>query len=493
MTGSSEDKMAKFKFYQSDPNYLLPQRIGDLIPEDDIAWIILEIVDRLDLSKIANKYSHLGCDGFHPSLLLKIIFYGVATGNRSSRRIARLAKKDLAGIMLCGGEKPSWRTVARFLKANETEVKDLFLQVLQICISLDMVGFGHFCLDGTKIKANAHKSNSLSTETIEKKIAKLKVEITDAIGEVNTNDRAENEQYGESTPDDLPAGISSKKERLRKLTQALEELKTKADVKGKKLQSSDLYNFADPDSGLMKTSRNGFQQCYNHQLVVDAQERVIVAYTTSSNSRDNEQLKQTMEESSSNIARVPEKLSADTGYFSGENLAYFEDKPTDAYICPDQKVDDYHKEKFVYDSQNDLYICPSGRQLIYHRKQRKEAGKIVKVYWGDCSDCQYSSSCIKKSKKGRRQIERDKYDLLREEMRAKFANEQTKKIYALRKEIVEPVCGQIKQQQNFQQHLRKNLKSATCEFGLACLVYNVKRIWHKYNDFQGAKTALAKI
>jgi transposase len=484
--------MARFKFYQSDPTFLLPQRVGDMIPDDDISWVIMEVVDRLDVSMITNKYSVKGCDGFHPTLLLKLIFYGVATGNRSSRKIARLARKDVGGIMLCGGQKPSWRTIARFLKVNEIEVKKLFLQVLQLCIALDMISFGQFSLDGTKIKANAFKGGSIKAEVIEKRILALNTEIEQALSELQTNDQTENAQYGQSTADELPQEIRSKQKRLEKLDQALTELKARAETKGEKLQPDDRYNFVDPDSRLMKTSRNGYQQCYNHQAIVDGKERVIVAYTTSQEANDREQLQPTLKESKTNTGRDPEKLIADTGYFSGKNLAGLKESPIDAYICPEQEVHDYHKDKFTYDVNRDLYICPVNRELAYRSTRKKRKDTIVRIYWGDCAGCPNCSKCIK-SKTGKRQIERDQHEPLREKMRVKFQTDKAKEIFSLRKELSEPVFGQIKQQQNFQQHLHRGLNPVNSEFGLVCLVYNIKRIWHKYEDYPATRNALESL
>lgn len=481
-----------FRFHQSDPDFLLPLRIGDLIPQDDISWIILEIVDRLDVTKITVRYSDIGTDAFDPRLLLKLIFYGVATGNRSSRKIARLALKDLGGMMLCGVDHPSWRTVARFIQNNQNEVSNLFVQVLQICISLGMVSFGHLSLDGTKIKADASKFQYMTAAKMQKKVAELTAEIEQAFQEITTNDVLENQQYGEKTADVLPKEISEKKERIEKLNYALNELKTRAKAKGEAVKPGDQYNFSDPDSRPMKTSRSGIQQCYNHQIIVDSQERVITAYTTSSESSDAEQLKPTLEESKTNTGKNPEKLSSDTGYFSGTNLAVIVEENIDGYICPERKIGVYHKLNFKYDSQQDLYICPDGRELKYFSKNVKTGGKRVKLYSGDCSGCPHQSKCTK-AKSGNRQVERDDYDSLRERMRAKFETESAKEIYSHRKELPEPVFGQIKQQQNFHQHLYKGLKPANNEFGLACLVYNIKRIWHKYNDYQGTRDALDKL
>lgn len=78
-------------------------------------------------------------------------------------------------------------------------------------------------------------------------------------------------------------------------------------------------------------------------------------------------------------------------------------------------------------------------------------------------------------------------------MRAKFQTDKAKEIFSHRKELSEPVFGQIKQQQKFQQHLRRGPNSVNSEFGLVCLVYNIKRIWHKYKNYQGTRNALESL
>lgn len=484
--------MSGFIGYQSDPEFLIPQRIGDLIPEDDLSWVVLEVTDKLDISAIINRYSFLGTNALHPRMLLKLIFYGIGTGNRSSRKIARLAAKDLGGIMLCGGQRPSWRTIARFILDKQDQVHDLFLQVLQLCISLGMVNFGHFSLDGTKIKANASKHSAMSAGRMKKEVADLTEEITKALNELQANDVIETQQFGDKTSDELPEELSRKQARLNKLNYALAELEKRAQAKGKKLDPKDQYNFTDPESRMMITRKDGPQQCYNHQIIVDSQERVITAYTTSQASNDIEQLVPTLEESEANTGQEPEKLSGDTGYFSGTNLKHLEAKMIDGYICPEKQVGEYDKTKFHYDSKRDVYICPNNRELACAWKKIRDGQMIDSQYVGDCTGCAHQGKCTK-SKTGNRTINRDQYDPLREQMRAKFQTEAGQEVYSHRKELPEPVFGQIKQQQAFHQHLRHGLKGANNEFGLACLVYNIKRIWHRYTNFQGARKTLSGI
>jgi hypothetical protein len=354
-----------------------------------------------------------------------------------------------------------------------------------------MVSFGHFSLDGTKVKANAFSNCSLTAETIQKRINDLVVEIEQAITEIKSNDQTENKLFGESTPDELPKEISFKQERLKKLEEALKELETRAETNGQSLKPNDRYNFADPDSRLMKTSRSGFQQAYNHQVMVDDQERVIVSYTTSQQSCDAEELEPAIKEMVGNIHRYPEILTADKGYYSGKNLTQLEKTPIDAYICLPEEEGQFLKENFRYDAGRDLYICPDNREMTF-RRQRKKRNVISRIYWGDCSDCPNTAKCIK-SRSGRRQIERNQYDPLREKMRAKLATEEGKKIYDRRKELSEPVFGQLKQQQNFHQHLWRGLATVNSELGLVCTAYNIKRIWHKFKNLQDLRNGLGNL
>lgn len=467
--------------YQSNSQFVLPPRVGDLIPQDDLCWVTSEVVDMLDLSGIKDKYSEYGTDGYHPGMLLKLVLYGVATGHRSSRKLARLAAFDVRGIMLCGGLRPAWRTINRFITSNYDEVKNLFRQVLAICQELGMVGFGHLTLDGTKVKASASKSKNKTLDRLEKDLSKLTEEIGAALAEIRKNDEQE-------TDGELPDELKDKAERKARMEHAVAVLKTRQkEEAGSKAELR--YNETDPDSRLMKTSRNGYQQCYNHQVAVDTEANVITAYETTHEGSDINQLPPVLAASEANTGKKHEAVSADTGYFTGESLEYLKKEEIDGYICPEREAGAYHKSKFGYDEERDLYTCPAGRELIYVETKKKQAGKVVRVYSGDCSGCPHQRACVK-SKTGNRQVERDQYDHLREEMREKLQTDRGKAAYGRRKETVEPVIGQLKMRQDFTQHYRRGLRAADAEYGLVCLAHNLKRIWHKLMDCQGAGVAL---
>jgi transposase len=467
--------------YRSNPQFVLPPRVGDFIPQDDLCWVTAEVVDMLDLSGIKGKYSDYGTNGYHPGMLLKLVLYGVATGHRSSRKLARLAAFDVRGIMLCGGLRPAWRTINRFIADNYDEVRDLFCQVLKICKELGLVGFGHLAIDGTKVKAAASKNKNKTIDRLEKDLAKLKEEIGRALTEIRANDEQEND-------DELPQELKDKAKRKKKIEQAIIELKARQQEESDS-KAELRHNETDPDSRLMRTSRNGYQQCYNHQVAVDTETNVITAYGTSQDASDINQMQPTLKASEANTGQKHKAASADTGYFSGENLDYLKKEEIDGHVCPEREAGAYHKSKFVYNEECDLYVCPAGRELSYVETKKKQAGKAVRIYSGDCSGCPHQKACVK-SKTGNRQVERDQYDHLREEMREKLKTDRGKTVYGRRKETVEPVIGQLKMRQDFTQHHRKGLKAAGAEFGLICLAHNLKRIWHKYKDCQGARAAL---
>lgn len=474
--------MGTFRPYQSDPTFLLPLRVGDQIPRDDVSWVILEVVDRLNLTALIERYSNHGVEGYHPALLLKLICFGVAIGVRSSRKLATLCTMDVRGLMLCGGLHPAWRTIARFIQDNQDVVPGLFCQVVKICNDLGMVGFKHLSLDGTKVKAAASKNKNRTADGLERDLAKLRDQVSKALAEILENDEQE-------TDEGMPEDLRDPQKRIKKIEKAIADMKAREAEKKAESKAEAKYNMTDPESRLMRTSKDGYQQCYNHQIAVDEKEMVITAYGTSQDASDINLLQQTVEASQANSGRKHEQLTVDTGYFSGENLEYLQKEEIDGYVCPEHDTGRFHKSKFRYDQERDLYVCPAGRELIFTKTKPKGRDKEVRLYCGDCTDCPHNKDCVK-SKSGHRQVERDRYDDLREAMRAKMRTESAQEVYRRRKELVEPVIGQLKTRANFDRHLRKGQKAADAEIGLVCLVHNIKRIWHKYKDYQGVMAAL---
>src|SRR3990170_6796948 len=147
--------MMSFKEYNQDQPFLLPLSLHDFLTEGHLAHVVNEVINELSLEELYAKYSDLGCAAYHPQMMLKVLFYGYATGERSSRVIAHRVKSDVACMYLSALQQPDFRTINRFRKDNTEILRDLFVQIVRVCVEMGMVSVGTIAIDGTKLKANA--------------------------------------------------------------------------------------------------------------------------------------------------------------------------------------------------------------------------------------------------------------------------------------------------------------------------------------------------
>ena len=137
--------------------YLLPPSLTDWLPEDHLAWFVLDAVEQIDLSQFYKKYrtDGVGNSAFNPSMMVGLLIYSYCTGERSSRRIEKHCQTDVAYRVITANLSPDHSTISRFRKNNESYLKGLFLEILRLCSEAGLVKLGNVSLDGTKIKSNA--------------------------------------------------------------------------------------------------------------------------------------------------------------------------------------------------------------------------------------------------------------------------------------------------------------------------------------------------
>ena len=182
-----------FKSCEQDEGMLFPAHLGDLIGEDHLARAVSEVVDKLDIRAITGTYSDLGQKAYHPRMMLKLLYYGYASGVRSSRMIAKGIKETIPFMWLAGRRQPDFRTISDFRKNHIDKINGLFVQIVRICCGMGMVKSGHWSIDGTKVKANASKSNWVEREAVEKELERVRAEISEALAEAEAIDAAEDE------------------------------------------------------------------------------------------------------------------------------------------------------------------------------------------------------------------------------------------------------------------------------------------------------------
>lgn len=481
----------RLKNKPTEQGELLPTYTSDLIGKDHPARILSSIVDTLDLSVLYSKYSWEGGETYHPKSMLKVLFYGYSHGTRSSRKISQACRENFVYMYLASGIRPDFRTINLFRKDNFDILKAIFKQIVKLCYQLEMISFGTICLDGTKIRANASRHRIVQRDKLEQMMDKLDEEIEQMLEEAEEVDTQEDEEYGESNDGtEVPDNLKTAKRRKETIGKLLKELK------GKNIKQ---INMTDKDSRLIK-SKGRYELSYNGQCATENQ--VILAYHLSNQEADTGQLVPMVDELET-IARPlngkdeypleDSKLLTDAGYDSGKNLSHLKERRIDGYVT-NQMASVYQKErigiisprpftkdKFSYKKKNDLYICPAGEKL-YPVERRKKAMKTyvrheIRYKCRSCHDCGHQKECVR-SKSGYRQITRTiEYDPYREEIDKKLNTETGKHILNKRKTDIEPAFGQMKTitfgQNGF---LLRGSEKVKGEFGLACIVHNIRKI-----------------
>jgi transposase len=151
---------------------LLPPSLRDWLAEDRLAWFVLDIVDQLDLEPFYGVYRRdgWGAAAHDPRMMVALLVYAYCIGERSSRKIERRCREDVAFRVITANQVPDHATIARFRVRHEAALGDLFGQVLALCADGGMVSVGVIAVDGTKVHANASRDQNLDHEQIARKI-----------------------------------------------------------------------------------------------------------------------------------------------------------------------------------------------------------------------------------------------------------------------------------------------------------------------------------
>jgi transposase len=187
-----------------DQPLLLPPDLHDWLEEDHLAWFVIEAIEEFDLDAFYASYradGH-GRAAHEPKMMLTLLTYAYAVGERSSRGIERRCREDVAFRVICANQVPDHATIARFRVRHEQALSDIFGQVLGLCAEAGLVHTGVLAVDGSKFAAAAFDSAIRTYEQIAQEVLAEAAEI----------DRAEDERYGEARGDELPEHVASAKE-----------------------------------------------------------------------------------------------------------------------------------------------------------------------------------------------------------------------------------------------------------------------------------------
>jgi transposase len=396
---------------------------------------VSDLIDALDLSAITAVYEdeERGYPPYHPVMLTKVLVYGYCVGVFSSRRIQRRLIEDIPFRVLAAGNEPDFRTIADFRKIHLTALRGLFEQVLQMARDLGALRVGRVALDGSKVKANASKHKAMSYDRLPQKRRQLRAEVEELLAQAEATDAAEDAEHGaDRRGDELPAELQRRESRLARIREAKRALEARAKAAAAaadppadtaKPDPKAQYNFTDPESRIMK-GPDGFVQAYNTQIAVDEQQ-LIVGQAVTQETNDKRQLLPMVTVIATQSGLTPTQLLADAGYCSDENLAAIAATPIDAYISTRKQK---HGER--------PGPCPRG-------PLPKTATRV-------------------------------------DRMSRKLHRKVGAAVYAMRKAIVEPVFGQIKQARGFRQFLLRGFEKVQGEWSLVCTTHNILKLYRRY-------------
>jgi transposase len=203
-----------------EQSFLLPPSLLEWLPEDHLVWTILDAVAELDLSAFYAAYradGH-GRPAYEPSMMVALLLYAYARGNRSSRGIERECVEDVGYRVICANLVPDHSTIAEFRRRHESALADLFGGVLRLCQKAGLVRVGVIAIDGTKLHANASHHNNLDYERLTRAI----------LAEADRVDREEDERLGRARGDELPVELSTAEGRRAALREARRQLEREA-------------------------------------------------------------------------------------------------------------------------------------------------------------------------------------------------------------------------------------------------------------------------
>lgn len=433
---------------------LLPPDLRDWVADDDMVHFVITAVEGMRLSTFKVNHRGTGSEQFPPRMMLALLIYCYANGIFSSRRIERATYRDVGVRYLTADTHPDHDTICTFRRENFEAVGEAFLHVLQLARELGVLKVGTVSVDGTHIKANASKDKNVRYDRAGELEQQLRDDIQELLAKAEQTDR-QDEADGQSLPDE----IARRERLLEKMQQARAQLeqraKQRADAeqaeyekkvrerderKGKNKgpkpkppkdtpEDKEQINLTDADSNLMrKSKREGYTQSYNAQAAVDADgTQLILSDHVSTCASDANELIPALDGVPDQIGTIVAAL-ADSGYVNG-----------DAF-------DDLQKDI-------DLYVAVS-----------REENHSQRTY-----DYRPASARDKPSK--------TITDPRLLAMREKLQTDEGRRLYAKRKQTVEPVFGIIKEVLGFRQFLLRGLEKVKGEWSLVCLAYNVKRLW----------------
>jgi transposase len=399
--------MSRFLAYNPDQAYLLPPNVKDVLGADHLAFFVHRVVERMDLSEFERAYSEEGGELYAPALMLKVWLYAYALGMTSARRLEQRIGEDLGLRYLAGGAQPDNWALSAFRRRHGRALNDAFTQVLEMARALGMGQLGTVAIDSTRIRANASRDRIDTQQRLRRERAKLRRQVRRWQKACDAGDPEEGAGRR--------VAVVELERRLEQIPRRLERLRKSGELK---------LSPCDPEARFLR-ERGGFTLGYTGEIAV-SEDHLIVAQRVTLNRCDVPALLPLVEEVEQRNRARPQKVLADAGFYSNENVRELQRQGVDVYV-PDPNL---------------------ARELHWGKRARTI---------------------------GRNRVRSPELKMMRQKLRSPAG----RRVYDRRKALVEPVFGVLKQQRNLRQFRTRGHSRVIAEFTLAALAYNLTRMFHR--------------
>lgn len=508
--------MPRYKAYDYDQLMMVPVSLEQQLVPGTLEYAIHQLIEeRVDTSVFDEKYRNeeTGRTAYDPKVLLKVVLFAYSRGILHSRRMERACKENVTFMALACGQKPDHSTLAAFVSSmGETRIVSLFTQVLLVCEEEGLLGGTQFSLDGLKLPSNASKEWSGTHVELLKKQEKLQEKVKSAVREHREEDR----RGGDPDAERQEKRIKRLKQQAERIEQFLADSKRKMGRRGNEVQS----NVTDNESAKMISS-HGVIQGYNANALVDRKHQVVVHAQAFGEGEDASSVAPMLAGAESNLKATghgqeplkEKEFSADTGYFSVENLEACRQAEVDAYI-PDRQFRqrdprfadarryrrsvDKNKQRYVpkkkrwfsvddfkWDDRSKTLICPAGHGMYKNGSQfETEDGYLANQYRAPvhaCRNCHLRAQCLRNPAGLARQVRifyGKRPGSLTDAMKAKIDTPEGRKAYSRRLSTVEPVFANVRAQKRMDRFTLRGRAKVNIQWMLYCLVHNIEKVLH---------------
>jgi transposase len=456
-----------YRYGNREQMTLLPQSIEEYIPEDHPVRVYDAFVEALDFGDLGIELDEeqVGNPEYDPRAMLKLLVYGYSYGVRSSRKLERETHYNLSFVWLMGGLRPDHKTIAEFRRRNRKALKKVLRQCAGVCLKLGLIGGNALFVDGTKVRANAGRSQAHDQGYYEALLGEIDGRIEQLLEECEAVDEREE---GEGSWVEIDSELRKAKSLKGKVEEVLKSFQETGREK---------INLTDPDCALMHGVQ-GKHAAYNLQNVVDDQHGLIVHAEAVSDSSDVNQFSRQIEQAHEVLGKRCEVACGDAGYADTEELEKIDSQGIKV-VVPSQRQalheeeGPFSKSRFKYEQEQDCYLCPAGQRLGYVGTDRRTRKRHYQI--GDrtiCRGCEHYGRCTG-SKRGRKII-RLPLEELKEKLEAQY--EASPEIYARRKERVEHPFGHIKRNLQANAFLLRGRDGVGAESSLLATCFNLARM-----------------